>query len=326
VDEAAPPNLLREVALEILKRGIVVSWWTNIRFEKHFTADLCRLLAASGCIAVAGGLEVASDRLLELMKKGVTVAQVARVADSFTASGIMVHAYLMYGFPTQTAQETIDSLEMVRQLFEQEVLQSGFWHLFAMTSHSPVGKAPEKFAVHAIGPEFKGFADNDLFHEDHSGADHEAFSEGLRISLFNYMHGAGFEMPVNKWFPFSTPKTSIPSNYIEACLMQVEKMPKLSSRMIWLEALPQFSEELMDGQSMMRIDGFDKKEDWSLLCEVKIGEWLQALFPSFHYEAKSVFTFNDFQKSFNASIGKDFEAFYYGDLMQLLRGYGLFIV
>ena len=79
--------------------------------------DLCRLLKASGCIAVSGGLEVASDRLLAKMKKGVTVAQVARVAQAFTTAGIMVHAYLMYGFPTQTAQETVDALEMVRQVF-----------------------------------------------------------------------------------------------------------------------------------------------------------------------------------------------------------------
>ncbi|MFY7937890.1 MAG: radical SAM protein, partial [Flavobacterium sp.] len=79
VDEAAPPALMREVALEILKRKLVVSWWTNIRFEKSFTKDLCILLKASGCIAVSGGLEVASDRLLELIKKGVTVEQVAKV-------------------------------------------------------------------------------------------------------------------------------------------------------------------------------------------------------------------------------------------------------
>jgi len=126
VDEAAPPALMRDLALEILRRRLTVTWWTNIRFEKSFTADLCRLLKASGCIAVSGGLEVASDRLLERMKKGVTVAQVARVAHHFTEAGIMVHAYLMYGFPTQTAQETIDSLEMVRQLFENGVVQSGF--------------------------------------------------------------------------------------------------------------------------------------------------------------------------------------------------------
>jgi len=123
VDEAAPPALMREVALEIIKRKLVVTWWTNIRFEKSFTADLCVLLKASGCIAVSGGLEVASDRLLALIKKGVTVEQVAQVTKNFTESGIMVHAYLMYGYPTQTVQETVDSLEMVRQLFELGILQ-----------------------------------------------------------------------------------------------------------------------------------------------------------------------------------------------------------
>ena len=137
VDEAAPPALMRSLALEIIRRKLVVSWWTNIRFEKSFTRELCLLLKASGCIAVSGGLEVASDRLLALIQKGITVAQVARVNKHFTEAGIMVHAYLMYGFPTQTAQETIDSLEMVRQLFAAGVLQSAFWHQFAMTAHSP---------------------------------------------------------------------------------------------------------------------------------------------------------------------------------------------
>ncbi len=139
VDEAAPPALMREVALEIIRRELTVVWWTNIRFEKSFTYDLCKLFASSGCIAISGGLEVASDRLLRLIEKGVTVAQVAKVADNFTQAGIMVHAYLMYGFPTQTEQETIDSLEVVRQLLEIGAVQSGFWHQFAMTVHSPVG-------------------------------------------------------------------------------------------------------------------------------------------------------------------------------------------
>ena len=96
---------------------MAITWWGNIRFEKTFTPALCELLARSGCVAVSGGLEVASDRLLALMKKGVTVEQVARVTRAFTDAGVMVHAYLMYGFPTETEQETIDALERVRQLF-----------------------------------------------------------------------------------------------------------------------------------------------------------------------------------------------------------------
>ena len=209
VDEAAPPLALRDMAMEILRRKLQVSWWGNIRFEKTFTPDLCSLLAASGCIAVTGGLEVASPRLLELMEKGVTIDQVARVCKGFRDAGILVHAYLMYGFPTQTEQETIDSLEIVRMLFEHGLLHSAHWHQFAMTAHSPVGLNPEKYGVIRVGPEFKGFANNDLYHEDPQGADHEKYGDGLKKALYNYMHGHGFNLPLQKFFSFKVPKPRV---------------------------------------------------------------------------------------------------------------------
>ncbi len=243
VDEAAPPALMREVALEILKRKLIVVWWTNIRFEKSFTYDLCRLLAKSGCIAVSGGLEVASDRLLALIDKGVTVQQVAQVTDNFTQCGIMVHAYLMYGFPTQTAQETIDSLEMVRQLFELGIVQSGFWHQFALTAHSPIGLNPDKFNIKITGLQNGSFANNDLYHEDPTGCDHAAFSNGLKKALFNYMHGIGFELPLQSWFDFNTPRTLIPRTYIERALENVNTNDfKASTKIYWIGPKPIVSE------------------------------------------------------------------------------------
>ncbi len=214
VDEAAPPLAMRDLAIEILRRGLQVTWWTNIRFEKTFTGDLCRLLAASGCIAVTGGLEVASDRLLALMEKGITVEQVSRVCKGFRDAGILVHAYLMYGFPTETDQETIDSLEVVRQLFQQHLLQSAHWHQFAMTVHSPVGINPQAYGVVRTGPVFEGFANNDLYHEDPTGADHAQYSDGLKKALYNYMHGKGLDWPLQQFFSFMIPHPSVPSKLI----------------------------------------------------------------------------------------------------------------
>ena len=222
VDEAAPPALMREVALEILSRNLVVTWWTNIRFEKSFTQDLCFLLKISGCIAVSGGLEVASDRLLKLIDKGVSVEQVAQVTRNFTEAGIMVHSYLMYGYPTQTVQETVDSLEMVRQMFEMGILQSGFWHQFALTTHSPVGKNPAEFGVTPLLQNIT-FANNDVDFTDDTGIDHSKFSFGLKKSLFNFMHGINFEIPLQDWFDFKIPKTTIHPDYIHDCLLSEEK-------------------------------------------------------------------------------------------------------
>jgi hypothetical protein len=217
VDEAAPPALMKELANEIINRKLDVRWWTNVRFEKSFTPEICQLLAKSGCIAVAGGLEVASDRLLKLINKGVSVGQVARVAANFADAGILVHAYLMYAFPSQTVQETVDSLEMVRQLFDLDLIQSGFWHQFALTAHSEIGLHADKFGIVTKRKEIT-FADNDIEFEDSTGIDHNIFSYGLKKSIYNYMHGAGLDMPLQSWFDFKIPKTSVSKKFILNCL------------------------------------------------------------------------------------------------------------
>jgi radical SAM superfamily enzyme YgiQ (UPF0313 family) len=199
VDEAAPPAGLRALAERLLARNVVITWWGNIRFEKSFTPELARLLAASGCVAVSGGLEVASDRLLALMKKGVTVEQVARVTHAFAEAGVMVHAYLMYGFPTETTQETVDALERVRQLFAAGCIQSAFWHRFAATVHSPIGKDPALFGIRLHTAPTR-FARNEVEFSDPTGTNHDMLGEGLRRALYNYMHGLGFDQDVRTWF------------------------------------------------------------------------------------------------------------------------------
>lgn len=220
VDEAAPPKGLKSLAEELLRRHVEISWWGNIRFEKSFTPELCQLLADSGCIAISGGLEVASDRLLALMKKGVTVEQVARVTRGFTDAGILVHAYLMYGFPTQTAQDTVDSLEYVRQLFENGCIQSGFFHRFTCTVHSPVGKNPEDYGVELIPLPPVSFAKNDIGFIDPVGVDHDILGEALNKALYNFMHGIGLDEDVRQWFKGKVPRPRVPRNFIERALAQ----------------------------------------------------------------------------------------------------------
>jgi radical SAM superfamily enzyme YgiQ (UPF0313 family) len=236
VDEAAPPAGMRALAKRLLDEKLSITWWGNIRFEKTFTPELCQLLADAGCVAVSGGLEVASNRLLELMKKGVTVEQVARVTRAFTDAGIMVHAYLMYGFPTETEQDTIDALERVRQLFAAGCIQSAYWHRFAATAHSPIGLHPEKFGITLRPPTDIRFAHNDIEFTDPTGTDHDFLGQGLRKALYNYMHGVGLDTDVREWFEphpgrrrggrkhgkrgttQPVPRTSVPPDLIERSL------------------------------------------------------------------------------------------------------------
>lgn len=315
VDEAAPPALMRALSLEIIKRKLVVSWWANVRFEKSFTRDLCLLLKEAGCIAVSGGLEVASDRLLQLIDKGITVAQVAKVNKHFTEAGIMVHAYLMYGFPTQTAQETIDSLEMVRQLFEAGVLQSAFWHLFTMTAHSPVGLNPEKYKVQKVTDAIGSFANNDIVHMDPTGADHERFSFGLKKSLLNYMHGACFDTPLREWFDFKTPKTNIGPDYIAKILSEEEYLAKKpNTKVVWLGNKPTveiFTKSKKGNQWEMCSLSFEtKKETFDIKVNKEAGIWLVAMLESLSINTNKTYTLQEVKENYEAAGLNDFELFW----------------
>jgi hypothetical protein len=330
VDEAAPPALMRGLALEILRRRLTVTWWTNIRFEKSFSRDLCRLLKASGCIAVSGGLEVASDRLLGLIEKGVTVAQVAQVARNLTESGIMVHAYLMYGFPTQTAQETLDSLEMVRQMFENQVLQSGFWHQFAMTAHSPIGLAPEKFGVTKQNVEIGTFANNDLEHIDPKGADHDAYSYGLKKSLLNYMHGLCLDYPLQDWFEFKVPRTKVPKNYIEKALVEEKTIfIKPTAKLVWLGDKPsiQYTVKTKKGKTIeyATLSFFGKKQTYSLQFPKAQGDFLVQMLSKMAPD-QPLQGFQSVKAAYEKAELVDFELFWYHKPMDQLSELGLLVL
>ncbi len=334
VDEAAPPLALRDLAIELLRRRVSISWWGNIRFEKTFTPDLCRLLAASGCIAISGGLEVASDRLLALMEKGVTIAQVARVTQGFTAAGILVHAYLMYGFPTQSAQETVDSLEVVRQLFEAGIVQSGYWHRFSMTAHSPVGKNPAKYQVTASGPEPGPFAWNDLWHDDPLGANHETFGPGLAKSLYNYLHGVALREPLSFWFDFKTPRPTVPRQLIQQALGEADKpdFAQPNRRLFWLGNPPELSFKTTGGSApkdkkMTRavLTCYEQAEDFEVKTTELIGPWLHQLLTrlSTDYDAKTLL--KEAAATFPPAAGP-WENFLQSPAWRLLREKGLLLI
>lgn len=328
VDEAAPPSLMKSFALEVLKRNLTITWWTNIRFEKNFTQDLCFLLKASGCIAISGGLEVASDRLLKLIDKGVTVEQVAQVTRNFTEANIMVHSYLMYGYPTQTVQETVDSLEMVRQLFELGIIQSGFWHQFALTAHSPVGLHPEEYGVM---PDLKSisFANNDIDFKDKTGIDHSKFSFGLKKSLFNFMHGIGFDMSLQEWFDFKIPTSTISPDYIYNCLeKELLLNTKSTAKVAWIGPMPMTNERVKKKKGMtwqqLELSFHTKADLYEITVDKDKGHWLLSSLEKLKPENKPL-SYGQLKKDYESQL-EDFELFWYSKQVVGLREHGLLVL
>jgi hypothetical protein len=297
--------------------------------------------------------------LLKLIDKGVTVEQVAKVTRNFTEAGVMVHAYLMYGYPTQTIQETIDSLEMVRQLFEAGVLQSGFWHQFAMTAHSPVGMFPEQFGAVKETEMIGNFANNDINFIDSTGIDHDKFSFGLKKSLFNFMHGICFDYELQDWFDFKIPKTKIGADFIFDALQEENNFNiKPTAKIVWLGGKPTVehftkskkgnswetpkkkhfsSNEIKKGvpedhrqktvltKEMMTLTFHDKKESFSIQTNKIEGEWLVEMLQKISVSNTKTSSFQEVKIDFEQQL-EDFELFWYSKPVNTLREFGLLVL
>ena len=328
VDEAAPPAALKALALRLLEKRLTISWWGNIRFEEAFSPDLARLLAASGCIALTAGLEAASDRLLERMKKGITVDQTARVAAAFRQAGILVHAYLMYGCPGETIADTVDSLERVRQLFADDLLQSAYWHKFTATAHSPIGLNPAAEGLTILGPTFEGFAENDLRHADPTATCPSWLGEGLRAALLNYLEQTGLHVPVQRWFSQTVKPPRVARRWLSATLAVPPSLPLTAERRcVWIGGGPVMTPL---GATRTRVILPTCAEDFSLTLSPRHAAWLIALLqesaPSSHRTTPEYPRVAEAREQFPTTGAQGFDRFSRTCAWQTIRQAGLLLV
>lgn len=228
VDEAMPPKAMLKFADLIQSENKNYSWWGNIRFEKTFSRDIADFLSSGGLIGVSGGIEIATGSGLDNINKGTDINTIVKACCAFKEAGVLIHAYMIYGYFGETEQDTINSMETLRQFFEAGLLDSCFWHKFVLTRHSRIysewkeGKYPNLKPIEKNNSSF--FAKNGLHFEGENKLN--KFADGLNASLSSWMHGENLSINVQNWFNFKTPAPSIPKNFIEKAIANYEKEKK----------------------------------------------------------------------------------------------------
>ncbi len=202
VDEAMPMAALLDFAGRNRERAASgktpFHFWGNVRFDASWTADRCEYLAASGLVAVSGGVEIATERGLEMTDKGFDLAGLTRCLVAMRESGLLVHAYLIYGFPGQDRGSIVDSAEVCRQLFASGLIDSAFWHRFVLTRHSRMYREWRDGGRPGLGPrdESRPFASNDLAFEGEEAYDE--YDGPLAAVLESWMRGSAADEPAGR--------------------------------------------------------------------------------------------------------------------------------
>lgn len=220
VDEAMPPALLGRLADRLIEERLSIAWFGNARFDTAL-GSLAPRLARAGCVGITGGLETASARTMALIDKGVTLEQGAAVTAALAREGLFVHAYLIYGFPTQTLQETVDALEYVRQLFVAGAIHSAYWHGFGLTRYSPIARDPARFGIRVPPAPRHPFSNYGLAFDEPGRIDHTALAPALRRAATEYRLGIGLDRPVVEWFAsegIAVPAPTLPPDAVTCAI------------------------------------------------------------------------------------------------------------
>jgi len=300
VDEALPPAMIKQFALENLKQPgeNQLYYWGNVRFEKAFTKDLAALLSAGGFAAVSAGLEVATGSGLKNINKGTDIQSIVSACAAFKEAGILVHAYMIYGFWNDTPQSIIDSMETLRQFFEAGLLDSAFWHKFVLTRNSQVytewkeGLHPELKPIESVkkqNAENAMFAQNNLHFEGEQS--YEKFGPYLETALNSWMHGEALNRKIQKWFDFPVPAPTIPKDFIEKCIEKYEgenekrtvQNLQNTQKIFWLGSKPVISNNCLSWFYLQEEFSLQKNECSPIQLE-ELAEIIQKISPDLSVE------------------------------------------
>jgi hypothetical protein len=175
------------------------------------------------------------------------------------------------------------------------------------------------------------FANNDLVPIDRNGCDHGAFSEGLKKSLYNYMHGICFDFPVQQWFDFQIPRTTIAPDFIRSIISQnIAYQPGPHARIIWTGAIPQtkFYVRQKKGKSIpsARIIIQTTQQEVVIQTDEQTGKWLADIFPILIPGKHDPLTFQKLEELYIQGNKGNFKAFWEGPIFKSLRKTELFLI
>jgi radical SAM family protein len=149
--DAMSPRYLRGLAATLADLPQKVRWSAELRLERTFPKrDLAQLLARSGCVSIAFGYESGSQRVLDLIDKGVRIDAVPDILRDLAEHGIAAQMMGFTGFPSETAAEAEETYRFL-------VRHRDLWSLagidtFLLTPGAIVARKPDAFGIDLLDP------------------------------------------------------------------------------------------------------------------------------------------------------------------------------
>ncbi|MCI5165976.1 MAG: radical SAM protein [Candidatus Electrothrix sp. GM3_4] len=146
--DAISPSYLRKICSAINKAELNFQWSAEIRFEKKLAEGLSQELRQGGCVALSFGYESGSQRVLNLINKGVDINTVPTMLKELNHARIGVQMMGFVGFPGETTDEA-------KATFDFLLKHKKYWTIagigdFVLNPGSIVAKRYHDFGIQSV--------------------------------------------------------------------------------------------------------------------------------------------------------------------------------
>lgn len=153
VDEAMPIEKIIDISRIFSQVGGErigsFKWMAEARVEKAVVRrQYIELLRQSGCRLLINGIESGSQKVLDNMRKGISLDKVAQQAKLCTDVGIKVGWMFFTSYPTETAEDTQATFDYIR--CNQENVDFASIGSFSLKRGSPMWHSPQRFGIDKI--------------------------------------------------------------------------------------------------------------------------------------------------------------------------------
>jgi len=218
IDESIPADYMEMLAERIVTEKLDISWFSNARTEAVFTAERLELFRSSGLLMLLWGIETGNRRVMNLINKGVDFEGRLDILRSSHRAGIWNFAYIFFGFPSETWDEALQTVDLIRD--NTDIIHSYGRSIFTLGRHSRLKDLAGKMGLIRVLLDDQEFATS-LSYESTAGmtprevmemADHckyrcaDAYGEPLwmylryREVLFLYIHHYGMDRVLSHCF------------------------------------------------------------------------------------------------------------------------------
>jgi anaerobic magnesium-protoporphyrin IX monomethyl ester cyclase len=149
----------------ILRRRLDITWLADARVD-DIDPRLLPLMRRAGCSTLCLGVESGSQRVLDAMRKGITVEQTRSAATAIRGAGIWMVAYVILGSPGESEDERLATWRLLDDIRPELVQCHRFaWYPMARGERGdPTWRRHgDKFASDSTGAPPLAFDQRDLY-------------------------------------------------------------------------------------------------------------------------------------------------------------------